>query len=155
MPYTPQENAQAERLNKTLCSKARASLISSQLPHECWKYAIADTNDKYNHTIHQTTKSIPQHDWDQAPLILQTFQPFGQHGHAVVLKDHKTKLQPRAYPCRYLQRHNSTHYTILNTTTNKIKYCRAKDFQPYTPERDSTSTARAVHTETPNTLTQA
>ena len=152
MPHTPQENGQAERLNRTLREKARASLISSKLPPQCWEHAIADANDKCNHAMRRSTNSIPACNWTRQPIALSTFYPFGQYRHAVALTGHKTKLQHRAYPCKRLQRLDNKRYKALNVTTNAIQHCRAADFHPYNPNTDPTKTANAAFTPTPKNL---
>jgi hypothetical protein len=44
MPYTPQQNGEAERLNKTLLEKARPMLTASHLPLDMWGEAILTAN---------------------------------------------------------------------------------------------------------------
>jgi len=45
-PYTPEENSIAERLNRTLMDKARASLHHSQLDGSYWEDAVKDPTFK-------------------------------------------------------------------------------------------------------------
>lgn len=44
MPYTPQQNGEAERLNRTLLDKARPMLSEAQLPLDMWAEAVVTAN---------------------------------------------------------------------------------------------------------------
>jgi hypothetical protein len=40
VPYTPSQNGVAERLNRTLITKARAMLVAAELPSQLWGEAV-------------------------------------------------------------------------------------------------------------------
>lgn len=40
IPYTPEQNGVTERMNRTICEKARCMLLHSKLPKSFWSYAI-------------------------------------------------------------------------------------------------------------------
>jgi transposase InsO family protein len=44
MPYTPEQNGKAERLNRTILERIRAMLTDAQLPDELWAEAAVTAN---------------------------------------------------------------------------------------------------------------
>jgi hypothetical protein len=43
VPYTPEQNGVAERLNRTIVEKARCMLLSSNLPKSFWTEAVTNS----------------------------------------------------------------------------------------------------------------
>lgn len=50
MPYTPQQNGRAERLNRTLVQRTRAILLKFALPDAFWGLAVRNVVECYNRT---------------------------------------------------------------------------------------------------------
>eukprot|EP00877_Chromochloris_zofingiensis_P012359 jgi/Chrzof1/7377/Cz02g21170.t1 len=44
VPYSPQQNGKAERLNRTLPDKARSMLADARLPSQLWGEAVVTAN---------------------------------------------------------------------------------------------------------------
>ena len=87
-PYTPQENALAERINRTLMEKVRATLSHSQLPDTPWQDALNDAVFKYYLTYQHGIKSTPLTAWFDKPPQIRKMFTFGQLGYTPVLKPH-------------------------------------------------------------------
>ena len=59
VPHSPQENAVAERLNRTLVARVRATLDTAKLPLEkYWAFCLLDTVTKANSVVHDATNNI-------------------------------------------------------------------------------------------------
>lgn len=80
IPYSPQQNSLAERINSTLVAAARSNLSHSNLPDTYWEQAIRDAVFKYNITMHTTTKQLPYTMWHGHPPSISAIFAFGQFG---------------------------------------------------------------------------
>lgn len=139
VPHTREENAAAERLNRTLFERARASLHASRLPNTFWGAAILDAADKYNKTLHITIMQVFYTLWYGVKLNLSRLLPFGTRGYfAHVTSTKKRKLTTRSHPCRYLGISDDQHYVIYNITLKRTTRCRIANFIQYHPARDPT-----------------
>lgn len=58
-PYTPELNAVAERVNRTIIESARSMLIQADLPHCLWPYAAKHVMYVRNRVKHSTTGTSP------------------------------------------------------------------------------------------------
>ena len=139
VPYTPQENGKAERINRTLLERTRAALLMSRLPPSFWFDALSDVTDKYNCTLHTSINSTPHSLYHGSPPSISTFLPFGAYGYATIVKPHLTKLEPRAVLCRYLRRPDTSHYVLLNLSTGKVFCSRISNFKLYLWQNDPQS----------------
>ena len=139
-PYTPQENALAERINRTLMEKVRATLAHSQLPQAHWQDALQDAVYKYNLTYHHALKSIPYTAWHNKPPTVRAIFTFGQLGYTPVLKPNAPKLQNKATPIRYMFGLNDMHICVQHINTGRYIKMRAADFRPYHRQNDPCTT---------------
>ena len=74
VPHFPQENAVAERLNRTWLNTVRATLHSSGLPLEkYWALCLLDTEIKGNGLFHDTIFDIPRRLWS---ALRNPYSPF-------------------------------------------------------------------------------
>lgn len=58
-PYTPELNAIAERVNRTIADASRSMLIQANLPTCLWPFAIKHVIYVRNRILHSATKQIP------------------------------------------------------------------------------------------------
>ena len=58
-PYQPQQNGIAERFNRAIRNAVRSALMTAQLDHSYWPYALNDAVDKYNNIVHSATQKAP------------------------------------------------------------------------------------------------
>jgi hypothetical protein len=57
-PYTPEQNGQSERINRTLLNKVRTMLITARLPAEYWAEALLTAAYLYNRSPHSALKGM-------------------------------------------------------------------------------------------------
>eukprot|EP00171_Calliarthron_tuberculosum_P009110 IDg9110t1 len=58
-PYTPEHNAIAERVNRTIVEPARSMWIQANLPHCLWPYAVKNVVSVRNRLPHSATRRTP------------------------------------------------------------------------------------------------
>ncbi|MBW0490248.1 hypothetical protein O181_029963 [Austropuccinia psidii MF-1] len=105
LPYSPQENGEEERLNRTLEDMARAMVVQSQMHSNFWKLAYASVGFINNRIPNSWyPKSSPHQElFGQAPSIT-TLYPHGANVIVHILAVHKRgKLAPRAVNCKLLK----------------------------------------------------
>lgn len=96
-PYAPQENALAERINRTLMEKVRASLSHSVLHSVHLQGAINNAVFKYIITYHYGINKISHKVWYNTKTPHKHhILTFGQLGYGRILKPNRPKLQKKA-----------------------------------------------------------
>ena len=138
VPYSPQGNGIAERVNRTIMNAARAFLHHSGLPEHHWEDAIKDAAFKYSHTLHLGTGQIPSTLWHAHKPNITKYMIFGQLGHVphITGKTLVRKLHPRALTVRYLIPTDPKHVMVINMGDGKMRRVRSVDFRPYHKEMD-------------------
>lgn len=101
IPYTPQHNGKAERLNRTLVEKARALLFDSGLEKTFWGEAIRSAAYLLNRTPSDTVKTTPAEEWNNRKTNLSNIRKFGCDGYVKVLGQSK-KLDPRSVKMTFI-----------------------------------------------------
>jgi len=160
-PHTPQENAVAERISRTLISRVRATLHTAKLPFtKFWGYCILDTVSKTNSVIHDTIRDIPRRLWDQlrheysphAPshLLLSQFRMLGEYAHIPLVHTLKKKTKPRDILVRYLCKMDNDHYQVINPANGQIT--RIANYRPYNSNFDPKRMYHEVPQPTRTTL---
>lgn len=104
IPYSPQQNGRAERINRTLMDKARCLISDSKLPKEFWAEAIATgaylTNRSPKRCLDGKT---PEELWTGAVPDLTHLRIFGCKAYAHVPKPERTNMDPTSKECIKLQ----------------------------------------------------
>ena len=77
VPYSPQSNGVAERLNRTLLNMVRAMLKDSNLPKSFWAEAVQTASYLRNHLPVSTIASTPYQAWFNRTLDYGHLRPFG------------------------------------------------------------------------------
>ncbi|MBW0515272.1 hypothetical protein O181_054987 [Austropuccinia psidii MF-1] len=105
LPYSPQENWEAESLNQTLGDMARAMMTQSGMPTRFWHYAYASACYIHNHIPNShCANSLPYQELFGQALAIATIYPFGAE--AIVhlpANQQPHKLVPRGVPCKLLK----------------------------------------------------
>lgn len=104
VPYNPEMNGIAERLNRTLVEKARTMLLASNLGKRFWSEAIQTANYIKNRSptsAHgdQFTDKTPAEIWFKTKPDLSHVRVFGSICYNHVPKDKRSKLEPKATKC--------------------------------------------------------
>ena len=153
VPHSPQSNAQAEKLNDTLVSSARAILSHAKLPTSFWDMAILDAATKYNYITHTTTDYPPIELWHKSSKLPKQLFMFGQPGVAYIPFNpaSQAKLEPRGTPARYMHPIGHKQVCIYNMHTRQFQRIRTEDFHIYSADRDPCNalTSRSKYTRPP------
>jgi transposase InsO family protein len=94
--YTPSQNGVAERLNRTLITKARGLLATAGLPERLWGEAVHTANYLRNLTPLEDEKKSPKELWTSRPQNIGHLRVFGCVAYAYIPAARRAKLQPTA-----------------------------------------------------------
>ena len=120
VPYTPQQNGKAERLNRTLLDKARPMLADANLPKFLWAEAIVTANYLRNRSPISSQDTTPYELFHGTKPDLSHLRTFGARAYAHVPTVLRTKLDAVSEPGRFIgYPANTKGYKILldNGTT--------------------------------------
>lgn len=97
IPYTPQLNGRAEKLNRTLMEKTRALLVDSGMNKEMWGEALYTSEYILNRSPTEPLKTTLYEMWEKRKPNMQFLQTYsaGCIAHAKILKALK-KLEKRS-----------------------------------------------------------
>lgn len=97
VPYTPQQNGVAERLNRTLIEKAKCMLLNAKLPKQYWAEAVQTAAYLLNRT---PTKSLlyktPEEMWSGIKPSVSHLHVFGCEAMVHLPKEKTKKWDPKA-----------------------------------------------------------
>ncbi|SCV70642.1 BQ2448_3404 [Microbotryum intermedium] len=99
VPYTPEQNGRAERLNRLIVKGVLALLHNSGLPAHLWEEVTQYYLDCKNLTPHAGLNGdIPNAIWHGKPQDLSRLRTFGCRAWATVPQHEHTKLEPKGTP---------------------------------------------------------
>ncbi|SGY15562.1 BQ5605_C013g07405 [Microbotryum silenes-dioicae] len=97
IPYTPQQNGRAERVNLSIVEGVLALLADSHLPATFWDEAAAYFVYCKNRCSHSAlAKQTPELAWDGQRTTATALHPFGCAAWLTVAPDLRSKLDPKA-----------------------------------------------------------
>jgi transposase InsO family protein len=123
IPYTPQQNGVAERMNRTIISKARRMLSNAGL-HRCfWAEAASTACYLINRSPSiPIDKKTPIEVWSRSPKNYSELRVFGCTAYAHV---DNGKLEPRVVKCIFLGYKSGVKgYKLWNPETRKVLISR-------------------------------
>jgi hypothetical protein len=94
MPYTPQQNGVAERLNRTLMDRVRAMLLEAGQPLNLWSEAVVAANYLRNRSPSRRKSSTP---WEQlygSKPDVSNLRVWGSRCYIMVPNRQRSKLDP-------------------------------------------------------------
>ena len=138
VPYTPQQNGRAERLNRTLLEKARTMLTAADLPPSYWAEAIATANHVRNRSPTAGSTTTPYERLHGTPPDLSHLRVFGCRAYAHVPSALRTKLEPTAKPGRLIGYATNAAGYKIRLDDGKIITARDVTFDESTAGRAAT-----------------
>ncbi|KAG5898770.1 hypothetical protein JTB14_010980 [Gonioctena quinquepunctata] len=118
LPYTPQENGTAERMNRSLLDKVRTKFAETNLPRELWGEAILCSAYELNRSPTEANGGeTPAQRWYKKN-DLSKLRVFGSQAWAVILP-RQSKLEKRAQPC-IMVGYTGAGYRLWNYEKNEI-----------------------------------
>lgn len=130
VPYTPQQNGLAERMNRTLLDRVRCMLIDSGLSRGFWAEAVHAAVRIINSVPCKGTKDkSPEELWTGRTPDLSTFRVFGCTAFAHVPDQKRTKLDDKGIECTFVgYSDTSKAYRLYCRSTKKIIISRDVTF---------------------------
>ena len=104
VPYTPEQNGVAERLNRTLCEKARSMIAHAGLPKKFWAEAVATSVYLKNKLPTRSVESdtTPFELWYGKKPDLSHVRVYGCIAYALKPDAHRRKLDDKAVRLRFV-----------------------------------------------------
>jgi transposase InsO family protein len=130
VPYTPQQNGVAERVNRTLLNTVRALLHDAQLDGSFWGEALLTAVYLHNRS---PTRALggktPYEVWHGRKPRVGHMRAFGSLAYAHVPKVGRSKLDARARKCVFVgYEHDAKAYRLWDIDANAIIVSRDVDF---------------------------
>ena len=126
IPYVHEMNGKAENNNRILIEGSRAMLITSQLSKGYWSYAIQTMAHVYNRTVLPKYKKTPWELLFGYPPTIEHLRVFGVVGYAHISRETRSKLDPTAYPARFLgYASDSIGYIVEDLQSKRVTYTRS------------------------------
>ena len=103
VPYSPQQNGVAERMNRTVMEKARSMLHYKRIPTEWWAEAVCTAVYLINRSSNTSNLDVTSYEvgFKRKPEIGH-LRVFGSHGYAHVDDAKRSKLDPKSFRCLFL-----------------------------------------------------
>ena len=123
VPYSPQQNGVAERLNCTLMESARAMLSHSNLPNKFWAEAVATAAYLRNRvtTSANEEQCTPFEKWYGHKPNLSHLRVFGCAAYSLILNAERRKLDKKTQRmCFICYSKNPKGYRLIDLNTNKV-----------------------------------
>lgn len=125
VPYNPQMNSIAERLNRTLVEKARTMLNTCNLDKKFWPEAILTSNYIKNRSPtsaygKQFINKTPAELWFGIKPNLSNLRVFGSDCYNLIPSEKRSKLDEKSVKCIMLGYASNSAYRLWNTESNKL-----------------------------------
>ncbi|SGY28317.1 BQ5605_C080g12972 [Microbotryum silenes-dioicae] len=130
IPYTPEQNGRAERLNRSIVEGTLALLSHSGLPRSCWDEAAVCFSHTKNLSSHAALKGgVPNHCWSGTAPLVTALRAFGCRAWATVPGHRRDKLDPKGIPLVFVgyDRHAKA-YRLLDPTSMRVSLSRDVKF---------------------------
>ncbi|KAE8959310.1 hypothetical protein PF011_g30475 [Phytophthora fragariae] len=115
VPYTPQQNGLAERMNRSLVEMARCMLYHEGIDKKWWAEAVNTSAWIINRIPNTVTAMTPYEIVYQTKPQLKNLKVFGALGYGHIPDEKRRKLDAKAFKCRFLGYEDGVKgYRVLN-----------------------------------------
>ena len=103
IPGTPQQNGVAERMNRTLCERARSMRLHSGLPEMFWAEAVSTAAYLINRSPSTPLDfKLPEEVWSDKQVNLSHLKVFGCVSYVHVNAADRSKLDAKSTKCYFI-----------------------------------------------------
>ena len=127
MPYNPQQNGKAERMNRSLVEKAQAMINESGYPKYFWGEGIRVANYLINRSPSRSLDVTPAEIWYEKKPNVRNLRVFRCTAYSLVLKQFRDKFDGKTDKCIMIG-YAQTGYRLWNLETNKVIVSRDVQF---------------------------
>lgn len=130
VPYTPEQNGVAERMNRTIVEKARCMLFDADLNKPFWAEAVSTAVFLINRSPTRCLKDItPEEAWSGKKPNLNNLRVFGCKAMAHVPKQKRKKWDSKSVECIFVGYCvNTKGYRMFDPTSKKCWTARDVTF---------------------------
>lgn len=128
VPYNPQMNGVAERMNRTLTEKARTILIDSNLDKEMWGEAIYFSAYTCNRSPTSTRSKTPIELWEGRKPNINNLKVFGSIAYRHVPAEVRKKLDPKGEKLTMVGYAPNGAYRLWDADKRKVVSARSVIF---------------------------
>jgi len=127
VPYSPQQNGVAERMNRIIVEKARSMQHYKGVPTVWWAEAVRTAVYLINRSTNtQNATATPYELGFKVKPTLEHLRVFGSHRYAHIDKAKRTKLEPKSFKCMLLgYAENVKGYRVFDLDASKVKVVRS------------------------------
>ena len=124
MPYLPEMNGLAERMNRTILEKAKCMCAHADVPKSLWTEAASTACYVYNHLLNAPLKCKSPHEvWHSRKPYLSNLRVFGCVAYALVPAAKRKKFDNRTEKMRFLGYHKGHRgYKLMEKGSNRVFY---------------------------------
>lgn len=121
VPYTPEQNGVAERMNRSLIEKVRCMLLDASLSKVFWAEAASTAAYLLNRIPCRGNDVTPEEIWSKKKPDLKLLRVFGSKAMAHIPKEKRQKLDPKSFECVMIgYSEESKAYRLFDPKTKKV-----------------------------------
>lgn len=122
VPYSPEQNGLAERMNRTIVERAKSMLFDADLPKEYWAEAVATAVYLINRSpATGNNEKIPEKEWSGHKPHLGHLKVFGCRAMAQIPKERRQKWDSKAEEFIFTGYDDNTKgYRLIDPETYRV-----------------------------------
>uniref|UniRef100_A0AAV1VDZ4 Polyprotein n=1 Tax=Peronospora matthiolae TaxID=2874970 RepID=A0AAV1VDZ4_9STRA len=127
VPYSPQQNGVAERMNRTIMERSRSMLYYKGVPMEWWAQAVSTAVYLINRSTNTHNATVTPFELGfKVKPTLDHLRVFGSRGYVHIDEAKRTKLEPKSFRCLLLgYPENVKGYRVYDLDASKVKVSRS------------------------------